>query len=859
MEHDPTGATTLVGETTLEGFQEPAPPPRPLPSRLGRYVPMAQLGQGGMGVVHEAFDTELARRVAIKVLPGGRARQINAGPRLRREARALARLAHPNVVAIYDVGEADGTLFVAMELVEGQTLGRWQKAQPREWTEIVDAYLQAGEGLAAAHREGLVHRDFKPDNAVIDPQGRVRVLDFGLAIGRADEDEDETVPDDGVTISSRLTVTGTVMGTPAYMAPEQIAGAEADARSDQFSFCVALFEALYGVRPFAGRSLRELRAAIASAELAALPPERAVPAWLHRVVLRGLRADPRLRWPDLPALLRALSRGRQRARHRRWAILGGALLVAGTAALAAPRADAAAERCEAAARVEPAWGPHQREQARSAIAGRELPYAADTWSRVERGLDRYAQQWSAARQEACEAGPGDPMHDRWVQCLEDRRAELAALAELLGEADDAMVARAASAVERLPSIDACAALDGDAPPADPERSAEIRSGLARAHAFELAGRYAEGRAQAQTAADQAEALGDPAVIAQAQLRLGLLHERSGAYPEAEQALSRAAWEAAEHGDDDVAAQAMVQLTGVVGYLQARHDEGLAWGRHARAAVARAHATPHEQARLWNNLGATHDRAGELERARDHYAQALAALQGQDDDEARALRASTLNNLGNARVRLGDRDAAQLDLEAAVAQIEALRGPEHPDVAIMLANLANVELDRGALADAELHHRRALRIREHALGPEHPLVASSLLNLGVTLQALGRADQARPHLQRAVQLKEAAVGAEHPETALALNNLGEALRELGEAGAALELHRRAIAIVRATLGEDHPLVAFGLTNLGLDLLADGRPREAIETLEAALAQRERSGAEPALRGVTRLGLARAVAA
>lgn len=876
MEHDPTGDPTQARETTLLGEPTAGPssagpePDDELPARLGRYVPLSRLGQGGMGVVVEAFDTQLARRVAIKVLHGRRRRPlgINAAPRLRREARALAQLAHPNVVEIYDVGEAEGILFVAMELVEGQTLTAWQRAQPRSWTEIVDAYLQAGEGLAAAHRQGLVHRDFKPDNAIIDARGRVRVLDFGLAIAlaRPQDEADATVSDDGASIVDRLTLSGAVMGTPAYMAPEQLAGREADARSDQFGFCVALYEALHGARPFRGRCIDGLRSAIAHGEIEPPPPGRAgPPAWLRRLVLRGLRAEPTKRWPEMPGLLRAIARGRDRGRRRRVALLGVAAGLTSVAALVAAQADAADDRCEpVAARIDDAWGPQARARVRHAIERTALPYAAGTWSRVEDGLDRYAARWHQARKEVCEAVRDDALmpavHQARARCLDDRHAELAMLVQLLGEADASVVARASSAIERLPVIERCTELDDHLEPSrDPERAARIRAMLGRAHAFELAGRYAEGRALAVEAAEQAEALGEPASIAPAQLRAGVLHERSGDYAEAERALSRAAWLGVEAGRDHVAAEAMVQLTGVVGYLQARRDEGLAWGRHARSAIARAGNDPRVRARLWNNLGATHDRAGDLEAAREHYARALDQLASAHDDEARALRASTLNNLGNARGRLHDPDRAQDDLEAAVAQTEALRGPEHPDVAIMLANLANIELERRALADAQHHHRRALVIRERALGTEHPQVASSLLNLGVTLQALDRPDDALPLLERAARLKEASVGPEHYETAIALNNLGETLRELGRPHDALAAHGRAASIWRSTLGADHPLLAFALNNLGLDLIEAGRPAEAVEQLEMALALRERSGAEPALRGISRLGLARAVEA
>ncbi|MCA9712643.1 MAG: serine/threonine protein kinase, partial [Myxococcales bacterium] len=298
--------------------------------RFGRYVVLDVLGQGGMGTVLKGYDDELDRQVAIKVLHGGSTGQ--QGPRLRREAQALAKLAHPNVVQVYEVGEAEGQLFVAMELVKGQTLRQWQSSggSPREWKECVEVYLQAGRGLAAAHAKGLVHRDFKPGNAILDKEGRTRVLDFGLA-RRGDEDDLDldtggvpsqiqrarTEPELAAPLDQSLTKTGAVLGTLPYMPPEQMDGREVDARSDQFSFCVALYEAVYGERPFAGESLFSLITAMRQGEVRPPPRGSSVPAALRRVLLRGLAVEPGERWPAMNDLLTELEELVE-PRARRW-------------------------------------------------------------------------------------------------------------------------------------------------------------------------------------------------------------------------------------------------------------------------------------------------------------------------------------------------------------------------------------------------------------------------------------------------------------------------------------------------------------------------------------------------------------
>ncbi len=298
-------------------------------TRIGRFAVLRKLGAGGMGVVYAAYDESLDRKVAIKIVLPGR-EDPDASARSRREAQALARLSHPNVVQVYEVGEYQGQVYLAMEFVQGQTLRAWQAQRPRSWAATVAMYLQAGRGLAAAHVRGLVHRDFKPDNVLVgDEDQRARVLDFGIArvpvvakdlspgtdtILSADL-TDRTASSDlspGTGHGERLTTPGAVMGTPAYMAPEQLAGGEADVRSDVYSFCAALYEALHGARP------------VAEPETRSAPPSSAprvgstheVPAWLQRIVDRGLQADPSQRWPTMEPLLLALSRDPTRWRRR---------------------------------------------------------------------------------------------------------------------------------------------------------------------------------------------------------------------------------------------------------------------------------------------------------------------------------------------------------------------------------------------------------------------------------------------------------------------------------------------------------------------------------------------------------------
>jgi serine/threonine protein kinase len=303
---------------------------------IDRYVILARLGAGGMGVVWTAYDPQLDRKVAIKLLRAGKGIESSEGrARLVREAQAIAQLSHPNVVAVYDVGTADsGEVYIAMEFVEGETLTAWLAKWERTWRESLDVFLQAGRGLAAAHAVGLLHRDFKPDNVLVGTDARVRVTDFGLArslITTTTEDARKTPTPALAALRVTLTATGTVLGTPRYMPPEQVRGRDSDARSDQFSFCVAMYEALYGRHPLPGDTAIDMVESGARAQPA---PDGAIPASIGKALARGLEAEPNRRWPSMQALLHELTPPPVRTRER-WLVAGiGGLLAIGAAGAA---------------------------------------------------------------------------------------------------------------------------------------------------------------------------------------------------------------------------------------------------------------------------------------------------------------------------------------------------------------------------------------------------------------------------------------------------------------------------------------------------------------------------------------------
>ncbi|HEU4732346.1 MAG TPA: serine/threonine-protein kinase, partial [Kofleriaceae bacterium] len=353
---DPTAKRDDLGRTATAPLSSTArlEPAETIGSTLGRYRLERTLGEGGMGVVHAAFDPDLQRRIALKVLRIA-ASSAEAKDRLLREARAMARLAHPNVVTVHEVGTANGRDYVAMELILGDTLADWLRIEKRRSVDIVAAFLAAGRGLAAAHAAGIVHRDFKPHNVLRSRNGRIVVTDFGLA--REAEAGlpphlDATLPlasriaslPEGVPLSlAGITATGSLLGTPAYMAPEQWSRGAVTPATDQFAFCVALWEALAGERPYRGPTLDELRA---QARLGPVALDASkIPRRLRAVLRRGLDPDPAQRWPDMDTLLAEIVRAERRPGFA-FAIGAGALVAASVLVLAMRAGDElAAPRC----------------------------------------------------------------------------------------------------------------------------------------------------------------------------------------------------------------------------------------------------------------------------------------------------------------------------------------------------------------------------------------------------------------------------------------------------------------------------------------------------------------------------------
>jgi tetratricopeptide (TPR) repeat protein/tRNA A-37 threonylcarbamoyl transferase component Bud32 len=846
--------------------------------RFGRYVIVEQIGAGGMGVVYRAHDPELGRDVALKVVRVDRGRAgdatdatlrdggTRARERLQREAQAMAKLSHPNVIAVFDVGVVGDDVFVAMELVVGKSLTAWLAAEPRTWREVLAAFRQAGRGLAAAHAAQLVHRDFKPDNVLVGDDGRVRVVDFGLA--RAlDEAVGESGGDPGASDES-LTATGTVLGTPAFMAPEQHLQRPVTPRTDQFSFCVALYQALVGHRPFVGDSYEELARAVVRGRVRE-PPARSVPGFVRRALRRGLAVEPAQRFADMEALLAALDRD-----PRRWLVpLAAALavvaLVTGVGlATRAPPPDVCAGGEE---RLGGLWDAGRREAVRRAFLATGAPFAEAAFARVDATLAAFGAHWVARRREACEAThvrgeQSGELLDRRMACLGSALGEARALVTLFASADRAVVERAALAAGGLPRLDACAdvrQLANRAPRptgAEPQAQADaIEARLAAARALLLAGRYREGLGVAAPLPVSAAALGFRPVQAQVLLTLGQLEWRGGD-PRASAGTLHASARAATAGRDPrAAAEAEIELGQVLG---AEIQDPAA----AREALADATADLEGQggdedlaARLAAAEGQVDSGDAKLERAAAELerAQALYARTRGPDDLAVS---SALNDLGGVYRRQGRYREAFACLERALAVRERTLGGLHPSIAGSLINLGNVHFTLGHHAEAQTYYERAQAIREAALGPDHPRVADGLVVMAQNLLELDRPAEALPLLERAFAIQEKALGPGHAELGHTLNVEGDTLRALHRSAEALPVFERAVEIRRAAFGPAHRYVAESIASQGDALMDLGRAQEAEARYREGLAidEKARDADDPIL-AFELTGLGRAILA
>ncbi len=767
---------------------------------VGRYRVLEVLGAGGMGVVYGAFDPELQRKVALKLVRAEFAGlDVELRARLVREAQAMARIRHPNVITVFDVGTYADRLFVAMEVIDGWTLTTWQAARTRSVAEILRVFSAAGAGLAAAHAVGLVHRDFKPDNILLSGDGHVCVTDFGLVrpVALPDEEEEPSSPDavgDLIMVGGELTRAGAVVGTPAYMAPEQMRGAPPDGRADQFSFCVALFEALYGVRPFPGKSLAELERAILDGQR--LRARRnGVPLSVRRALARGLRFAPAARFDSMDALLRALQPPRHAARAGWAAALVAAAAVGGVAASAHWRGERTRMCQGAAAKLAGVWdGP--RRAAVTAALGADGARGRDRVARVIAALDDYTGRWVRAYTDACEAThvrgeQSEALLDLRMQCLEERRSQTEELTHILASDRD-LGDKAPQAVQSLPPLAACAdAASLERPRPAPKNAqgqlATPRRLAARAGAELSALKCADARQHAADAARQARALDANALAASSTLLLARAQRCLGELTAARATLIDGAVLAARAQDElqltHIAAQA-VQLAA----QQAAFGDAEHWAALADDAAARTDRDPRAESDRLYALAILEWRRGHLDAAVALHRRAEPFYDRIEGGEYERL--VNLGQLASALGNMGRFDEARSLQQQIHDGMARLLGPDHYVTLTVGENLAMDAWEEGDLPAAIAGERRFLD-RVGAISPSH--LSTALASYGWMLVDAGRAAEAAPWLERAVASADKIDGGHDEETEYALAGLGSAFVARGQPRLALAPLEHALSL------------------------------------------------------------------
>jgi serine/threonine protein kinase/tetratricopeptide (TPR) repeat protein len=773
---------------------------------LGRFVVLGLVGRGAMGEVYGAYDPELDRKVAIKLVRAraGHARDgAESRARLMREAQATAKISHPNVVVVFDAGTFEDRVFIAMEFIEGHTLRYWLSARPRTWPEVLEIFAAAGRGLAAAHEKELVHRDFKPDNVMVGGDGQVRVMDFGLARMVAARETGEKPPDaasevrqtarrlrvpkladddtdlestfdlettqtvntgggdlgatqvpagfdlNATALRREITQTGTALGTPAYMSPEQFRSEGADARSDQFSFCVALYESVYGDRPFAGRTLDELTENVVAGRLQPAPADTKVPGWLRRVLERGLRVNPAERFPTMAALVAELVSNPAVANRMGFAA-GAAAKLAGV--WEAPVAGHAVPT------------PEKAEMQRAFVATGKV-YAAAAFAGASAVLDRFAQRWAELYVDVCEAThvrgeQSAEVLDLRMACLMEGLDDLKALCRQFRDPTPEVVENAVNAANALGMLERCSDVKllraVVRPPDDAATRAavdQLRARLVDVRALQRVGRFADGLSAVTSLVAEARQVGYGPILAEALLVQATLQLESGKLDVCSTTYEEAVWTAELARHDEVAAASASGLTFVAGYVNQRFEVAEIWGRHTETLLRRMGG--HDQLWGWhfNNRAALREQQGRLSEAIEDTRLAIAAKEralGPDSPDV----GSSVGNLANQLAGLGDFTSALEASQRAVDILSARLGPDHPRTAIALFNHGEFLCRVSRFAEAREAATRALAVIERETDPASGLAAYPLLTIGLAHLGTGRLEEAVLVLERATKMRDA---------------------------------------------------------------------------------------------------------
>lgn len=764
----------------------------PPPTTVGRFEVRDRLGSGGMGIVYEAYDPQLDRRLALKVVRADASLVADGAARLVDEARAMAKLSHPNVLTVYEAGTVDTQVFIAMALVEGFTLRSWVEAEERSTDEILQALRDAGRGLSAAHAAGLVHRDFKPENVLVSSEGQVFVTDFGLARTFSAGESGRWVSMSAGRHTTRMA------GTPAYMAPEQLRGQAVDARADQFAWCVTACESLTGKRPFDETTLQRVASEPDFVpETVALPASLSVTRRVRAALERGLDVDPENRFPSMDALLDAA-----RPPRRTWVPLtvGAAVASLGVGAAFVAQSDP----CPARPALFDVWSEGARATAADAFTASNMPYAERAWASVEARTSRYVDQWVGLQQRACRE-----KDDAVRTCLDRRKEEFGAVAKLLQAADAGVVEHAVAMTSTLPPLSDCTDPESAVRVADTKAVSSDRGAIDEARASLSAGRYDAARESLErfvATLDEDDPLWLEVVSLQGQAAL-----EAGAAEESAAAFERVLERASGAGGLLPTARASVGLVEVQSVLsKTDFDAAAILARAAAIAVASAGNPPRLRTRLESARAALEIEQGNFDEGIELVEHARGVLAELGDD-TRLEQAELTILAAKALFRKQQFDTASRLADESLAIFEETLGLDHPTVGQALLLPGSVALVRGDLEAAEQHYTRAAEIFEKTLGKGHSDHATALVSLANVARAKGEYDTARDLTAEGLAGMVASFPEDNRRVMAVRGNLASLDHQLGNLDAARTRYQEIATLQRKTLGEHYEL-SITLANL-----------------------------------------------
>ena len=824
-------------------------------SRLGRYILLDDLGEGGMGQVFIAFDTELERKIAIKLLHP-QTESILAEQnykRLYREAKAMARLSHPNVVSIYDVGQTDdGQPFLAMEYIQGETLKQWIRSESRSLEACYTAFLQAGQGLQAAHEAGLIHRDFKPANVLLGQDGQFRVTDFGLARGNivteppptrsTSNEESESYQSGPKSWETSFTETGYILGTPAYMSPEQFDGHTTDEQSDQFSFCVALFEAVYGKRPFSSRTPEKRMTAHLEVQSGQSPSGQTIPGWLKRILQKGLQPHPEARYPSMSALLEDLRQGAHPPKRNYYTLYTVAFTVLLGALFLFQNSTAPCQGgTEKYAKV---WSSQVQKKVRSAFQRVGIPSAMKKWQRVSERLRAYGNLWNKQYQSVCKAThvhkeQSTRALDLRMNCLYGQLRELGALLKLFAQADKRIIKRALSIVYKLDEPKSCQdlkALQRLVPlPKDPTQRKVIeylQEKLPRLKMLFKVGRYRTGLRMTKRLYKKVKVTKYAPLEAMYLYRLFRFEYSLGLKKKSQQTGLKTLWKAQEYNDIVIQVQTYIHLASNArdfeDFQRARHLT-----KHAESIIHQLNDKTRYQIMIYNNYALNAI-------GRDLPKQASLLLEKAHKTAIKRFGVRhpapvvISNNLGLSYERIHRWNDAEKIHRENIQNGIAVYGKEHPYITFFRANLAHVMMSQRKFQAAHKIFQQDLLQRIQIFGPQHVRTANTYTALGNLYLRTKQLDKALYHAQQALYIRIRAYGRKNSTYARSLLLKGKILYAQGKTKQALMLWKESLAIFKLRFKGLHILKSDLHLLMAQTKLDHSQVQQALKHLEKAQA-------------------------